>query len=98
MLYVIASVKLRPGGLDELRGALSVLVSETRAEPGCIAYDAHASITTPDVLGFVERWEDMEALAQHFGQPHMLAWREISSDYVMERQVEIISPAKIETR
>ncbi|MGV6874267.1 putative quinol monooxygenase [Pseudochelatococcus sp. B33] len=98
MLYVIASIDLKPGGAAALAAPAADVVAATRAEPGCLSYELFVSLSDPERWQFVERWADNDALAAHFNQPHMKTWREISSGFIEKRHVEIIAPAKVETR
>jgi len=97
MIYVVATLTTRPGSAPKLLDAARVCIDATRAEKGCIAYDLHASITQPETLVFVEKWETREDLTAHSKQPHLLAWREASAPHVLSRKVEIVHPDKVET-
>jgi quinol monooxygenase YgiN len=57
------------------------LHTETRKEPGCIAYDLHGSVSDPDTFVFVERWESHDHLAAHRLTPHLKAWRALSGPF-----------------
>jgi quinol monooxygenase YgiN len=41
----------------------------SRAEPGCIAHNCHYDAENPDLLVFVEKWENEAALLKHFAVP-----------------------------
>ena len=75
MIYVIATLRVRPEKLSECLAAARVVIAATRKEDGCIFYDLHQSVTDPDQLVFVERWTSTEALGRHFQAPHMTVWR-----------------------
>ncbi len=96
MIYVVATLTIRPGSLEALRAPAAVCVAETRKEKGCIAYELFASLADPEKLVFVEKWETREALTAHSKQPHLAAWRETSAPHLVSRTIEIVHPEKIE--
>lgn len=96
MIYVVATLVIKPGSLDALRAPAAACVAATRAEQGCIAYELFHSLSDPEKLVFVERWETREALTAHSKQPHLAAWREASAPYLVSRVIEIIHPERIE--
>ncbi len=96
MIYVIATIQLKPGTAAGLRGAIAALVAATRAEDGCIAYEFFASLEDADRLVVVEKWVTREALTVHSKQPHMQVWRDASGPHLVSRRVEIVHPEKIE--
>ena len=66
MIYVLATLIVKPEKrADFLENARDVIAA-TRREAGCIGYDLTSSITEPNEFVFVERWETREALAAHF--------------------------------
>lgn len=76
MLTVIAKVRAKPEHRAEVERELRALIGPTRAEPGCLNYDLHASQQDPNVFLFYENWTDRAALNAHAASPHMNAWRE----------------------
>ena len=65
MIYVVATLTVKPETRAEFIAAATVCIKETRKEPGNIAYDLHESVTDPTKMVFVEQWEDAEALVPH---------------------------------
>jgi quinol monooxygenase YgiN len=98
VIYVIATLSVKREKLSTLLEAARAVIAATRKEDGCIFYDLHQSITDPDQLVFVERWESREALGKHFEQPHMTVWRAASGDCIASRKVEIVTAEHVETR
>jgi len=96
MIYVVATLTVRPGALEALRPAAAACREATLQEQGCLAYDLHLSLSDPEKLVFVEKWETREALSAHSRQPHLAAWREASDPYLVSRVIEIVHPAKVE--
>ena len=96
MIYVIAELRLRPGTAEKAVAAARASVAETVKEDGCISYDMHQSVTDPARLVLIERWDSREALARHMETPHFKAWRAAGPEFVAERNVEIVTPEKID--
>lgn len=90
MLYVLASITLKPGSLKAVLAAAAPCLQATRKETGCFFYDLHQSVSDPDTLIFVERWQDRAALDAHLKQPHLVQWREHSQAHIVSRNIEII--------
>ncbi|MCV0395123.1 MAG: antibiotic biosynthesis monooxygenase [Rhizobiaceae bacterium] len=96
MIYVVATLTIKPGSLDALRGPAAACIAETRKEKGCIAYELFESLGDPDKLVFIEKWETREDLTAHSKQPHLLAWRDASAPHLIKREIEVVHPEKVE--
>ncbi|MEZ5810606.1 MAG: putative quinol monooxygenase [Rhizobiaceae bacterium] len=96
MLYVIATLTIQPGSLDEVVDAARPCLEATREEPGCISYDLNMDVTDNTRLVFVERWKNRAALEAHFNAPHLQAWREAGAPFITARKVEIVEDGKVE--
>jgi quinol monooxygenase YgiN len=81
---VVASIRVRPGTEERARTMLQSIVEPTLQEPGCLAYELHASITEPTEFMFYERWTSADALAAHAAStaPHRLALRQHLGDLI----------------
>jgi len=97
MIYVVATLIVKPDSLAALHEAAMPCIEATREEPGCVAYDLHASVSNSRRVVFVEQWKSREDLESHFNAPHLKAWREASAPLIENRVVEIIHPERIET-
>lgn len=97
MIYLVATLKIKPGSLPAINEAVAECIEGTRKEPGNISYDLFQSTTDENTLVFVERWENQAAIDNHFTEPHFLAWREEGSKYFLDRTIEIIEPANVKT-
>ena len=71
-LTLLVLIPAKPGQADALEAALKGLLAPTRAEQGCISYDAHRSKDDPNLFLMYETWESDAALDKHFEQPHMV--------------------------
>jgi quinol monooxygenase YgiN len=99
VIYVVATLAVKPEARAEIIAAAKVSIAETRKEAGNIAYDMHESVTDPTKLVFVEQWESAEALAPHGKSDHMRAFGRIAvSCMSAPARIEIITPEKVEVR
>lgn len=98
MIYLIATLEIKPGSLPQIMEAVMPCIEATRREAGCISYDLVQSLTDENTLMFVERWTDMAALDAHFEEPHLIAWRDAGAPFFVSRKIEIIEPADVEVR
>ncbi|MEZ5850516.1 MAG: putative quinol monooxygenase [Hyphomicrobiaceae bacterium] len=96
MIYVVATMTIKPEKREEVLAAARIVVAETQKETGCQSYDMHVSVTDPNKLVFVERWDDRACLTSHMGMPHFKTWRAVANEAIVARKVEIIAPADVE--
>ena len=96
MIYVIATMTIKPGTRDTVLAAAKPCMEATRKEAGCLFYDLNTSATDPNLLTFVERWESREHLTAHAKTEHIKVWRAASSEHVVSRVVEIVTPASVD--
>jgi quinol monooxygenase YgiN len=90
MIHVIASVRVKPGRLDDFLGLLKTIAPTVREEKGCIRYDPMVDIVSglppqvldPNLVTLIEAWESLEALRNHLKTPHMAAFFEKRKDMV----------------
>ena len=98
MIYVIAQLKLKSGTSERAAIEARKVVEGTVKEDGCLFYDFNLSVTDPTRLVAVERWESKEALAKHNETPHLLAWRKVVAEIVVERDIQVITPESVERK
>jgi quinol monooxygenase YgiN len=99
VIYVVATLTIKPETRAEFIAAATACIKETRKEPGNIAYDMHESVTDPTKMVFVEQWENAEALVPHRGMEHMKTFGRIAVKcFTAPPKVEVITPEKVETR
>lgn len=97
MIYVVATLAVKPGAREHLLEPARACIAQTRQEKGCLSYDLLDSVADPDTMVFVERWQTREDLSAHSKQPHLAAWRESSNPHLVSKTIEIIHPDKVET-
>lgn len=75
MILVAGTFRLPLESVAEGREAMMRVVAATRAEPGCIDYAYAEDVLEPGLFRVSEAWDSREALAAHFGAPHMKQWQ-----------------------
>jgi quinol monooxygenase YgiN len=102
MIYVIATVEVKPGRRDAFLAEFHKLVPKVRAEKGCQEYgptidaktDIKAQIPLRDnVVTIVARWKSLQALEAHLKAPHMVEYRERMKDIEASVKLQILQPA-----
>jgi len=99
MIYVVATLTIKPETRAELIAAAKTCIGITRKEKGCILYDLHESTTDTARFVFVEQWETMEDLMAHGANEHMKPWRKVVKECMSApTKIEIITPEKVDVR
>jgi len=99
MIYVVATLTVKPDMRAEMIAGAKACIAETRKEAGNIAYDMHESVTDPSRMVFVEQWENAEALGPHGKSDHMKAFGRIAVQCLAAPpKIEIITPAKVDVK
>ena len=99
MIYVVATLKIKPEARAEFIAAAIACIKETRKELGNFAYDLHESVTDPAKMVFVEQWENTEALGPHRVSEHMKAFGRVAAKCLAAPPtIEYITPDKVEAR
>lgn len=99
MIYIVATLTVKPEMRAELIDGAKACIAATRQEPGNISYDLHESVTDPTRMVFVEQWENAEALGPHRQSDHMKAFGRIAAKCLSApAKIEIITPAKVDAR
>ena len=71
MIYVIATMTIKPGTRDKVLAAAQPCIEATRKEAGCVRYELLANIANPAEFTFVEEWADQAAIDAHMATPHL---------------------------
>ena len=75
MILIVGTFRIDPARVGEARPAMAAMVEASRDEPGCLQYSYAPDLLDPGLIHVIERWRDRAVLADHFGSPHLLAWR-----------------------
>jgi len=99
VIYVVATLTIKPETRADFIAAATACIKETRKEPGNIAYDLHESVTDPAKMVFVEQWENMEVLGPHGSAAHMKTFGRVAVKCMSgPPKIEYITPAKVEVK
>jgi quinol monooxygenase YgiN len=99
LIYVVATLTVKPEMRAEMIAGAKACIAETRKEAGNIAYDMHESVTDPSKMVFVEQWDNAEALEPHRKTDHMRAFGRIAAQCLAgPPKIEIITPEKVDVK
>ena len=98
MIYVVATLTIKPETRATLIDAAKTVIATTRKEKGCVLYDLHESVTDPARMVFVEQWETMEDLMAHGGNEHMKPWRKVVKECMSAPTRIEVDPETYEVR
>jgi len=102
MICVIATIETAAGRRGDLVAVFRGLVSQVRAETGCLEYvpmiDAPSGLEAQglvreNVVTVVEKWESLAALEAHLKTPHMAEFRRQTEDLRRGISLQILQPA-----
>jgi quinol monooxygenase YgiN len=79
-VLVIGSFRIPPQNMEKARPHLRDLVTATRQNDGCLAYDAAEDLLEPGLIRFSEAWPDADTLSRHGRAPHIAVWKKASAD------------------
>jgi quinol monooxygenase YgiN len=101
MIFVIATIEVRPGTREAFLAEFRKNVPNVLAERGCLEYGPTVDVKTDikaqmplreNVVTIVERWESLPALQAHIAAPHMATYRERVKDYVAGVTLQVLEP------
>lgn len=70
MILITGTVEIAAADRAEFIAAVSLHVSLSRQETGCISHGFFEDAMTPGIFVFVERWRDMGAVRGHFAKDY----------------------------
>ena len=101
MIYVIASIHVKKGRLQDFIEIFKSNVPNVKEEKGCIQYfptvdinaDLPPQILDENIVTVIESWNNLDALREHLVSPHMLAYREKVKDIVEDLSIKVLEEA-----
>ena len=69
-LVIAGHLQIRPGAVPQFVDAAKAVMTGSRAEPGCRAYQFTTDLADPSRFAVFEEWESAEALNAHYGTAH----------------------------
>jgi quinol monooxygenase YgiN len=76
VLDIIARFHARPGRASDVEAAIHAVSVPTRAEPGCIGYQAVRGTRDPALFFIHSRWKDEAAFEHHATLAHTVRFLE----------------------
>lgn len=71
MKFIIGSLKFRPGTRDAFIAEMQPIVTQIRAEPGCLFFEFNPKVDEPDTGVLCECFVDDAAHREHKATPYM---------------------------
>ncbi len=101
MIFVIASIHVKKGSLQDYIEVFKSIIPDVRAEKGCIQYfptvdinaDLSKQILDENVVTLIENWDSLDALHDHLAAPHMSTYREKVKDIVEKTTIKVLQEA-----
>lgn len=75
MILIAGTVRFPAENMPAARPVMARMVTETRAEDGCLQYAFAEDVLDPGLIHISELWRDQAALDAHGATAHMAAWR-----------------------
>lgn len=72
-VYVVVTLKIRPGTEEEMLAAFRPVAEATRQEAACVRYELCQSLEDAQRFVLVEEWRDQAGLDEHLTLPHVKA-------------------------
>lgn len=94
MYKFLITIQLQPGTRVRILEAATPVQKQTRAEPGCIAYDFFTCTDDPDRLVFIECFESKEAHEQHCAQEYTKRFIAFHEQFHRSLTFEIVNVAQ----
>jgi quinol monooxygenase YgiN len=101
MIFVIATVEVKPGKREAFLAEFHRNVPNVRAEQGCLEYGPALDVKTDikaqiplreNTVTIVEKWAGLQALQAHLLAPHMATYRERVKDIVTSVSLQVLEP------
>ena len=81
MIVVNAVIESTAEDIAALKDAIGTMEAASRAEDGCEDYTFSVELNNPGVLRITEKWNSVEDLKAHFGEPHMATFQAAMADH-----------------
>ena len=76
MLIFIGAGRIKPGKMDQALEAVQAFMPKIRTEPGTLEYTVYRGVDDPNMLVYLEKYQDQDALAAHGSSDEMKAFQE----------------------
>lgn len=72
-ITIVAKARLKPGAKERYIELAKKMVPASQAESGNVCYNLYEDVADPNVLSFIETWQDQSAIDLHDNSPHFAA-------------------------
>jgi quinol monooxygenase YgiN len=69
-IVLIARLKVKPDLVEQAKRAALAIITDSRAEEGCLNYDFHQAIDDETIFIWHETWENKAAIETHGTSKH----------------------------
>ncbi|MGM0436636.1 MAG: putative quinol monooxygenase [Bacillota bacterium] len=70
MIKVVAKSVVKKEKIEEYKEMVNELIEKTRNEDKNISYELYQDVDNPQILTFIEEWEDHKGLEKHMSSDH----------------------------
>ncbi len=70
MITIVAKRIVKADKINEFQAVAAQLVAASQKEAGCISYNLYQEINNPQILTFIETWQDLAAIESHSNSSH----------------------------
>lgn len=70
MIKVVAKSVVKKEKIEKYKKMVDELIEKTRKEDKNISYELYQDVDNPQVLTFIEEWEDHDGLEEHMNSEH----------------------------
>jgi quinol monooxygenase YgiN len=70
LITIVAKSMIKTGKKEEYLDLVEELILKSREEKGCISYSLYEDLKNPNVLTFIEEWEDEDSISSHNATMH----------------------------
>jgi quinol monooxygenase YgiN len=85
VIVVVGRVRTDSSKREDLLRIATDVVQASRGDRGCIGYRFYREMEDEDAYLFIEEWESLEALREHFATPHIAAFMGAISGAIVGR-------------
>lgn len=97
MLITMARFQARPGEIEKLLGLAQTLVTNSRAEEGCLEYGCYQDVMDSNTLLLFGSWDGQQALEAHYESAHFRDSIQNFGEWVVEAPPSVSLYDVIET-
>ena len=86
---MLVTIQVKEGKEKALEEAFLEAQKGTKKEKGCIAYEINRDVDHPDTFVFVEKWKNIDGLADHLKAEHTTKLLGMFGDLVEKSSIKV---------